>query len=346
MRILQRSFFMLLFASAILSMSSIFPCYAIGKSTSETSTKQNIPFPKFDQSLTRHPEKQYRFNQIYKFPTSQKKVIEFRKAKKYLEALYDKNVMFLNYDKNSHPRIPKIVHQIWLGSPVPEKFSSWMATWANMQGWEYKLWTDKDAEEFPLYNRKLFDNAKNYGEKADILRYEILYQEGGVYVDVDFENINTELFNLLNRSFDFYAGLEPMEHRQPVNSPLIGNALIGSVAGHPFLEKIITDMAVHYDQHEDEWAVVSTGPVYITMKLHEYDPLKDTHFINVILPTTFFFPLTFSEIRDNFIGNSKKFVKPETGAIHYWTGSWLEEGSELLPKPKPKLKPAIKRRKK
>lgn len=35
--------------------------------------------------------------------------------------------------------------------------------------------------------QKAFDAAKNYGEKSDILRYEILFVYGGVYADVDVE---------------------------------------------------------------------------------------------------------------------------------------------------------------
>lgn len=33
--------------------------------------------------------------------------------------------------------------------------------------------------------QKAFDAATNFGEKSDILRYEILEKHGGVYADVD-----------------------------------------------------------------------------------------------------------------------------------------------------------------
>lgn len=297
---------------------------------------QELTFPTFDQSLIRHPEKQNQFDKTYKIRTNLQKVIEFRQAKKSFESLYNKSQIYLTHDKSAPARIPKIVHQIWLGSEVPKKFSSWMSSWANMQGWEYKLWTDKDVVNFPLHNRDLYDNAKDYGEKADILRYEILYREGGLYTDVDFENINTELFDLLNCSFDFYAGLEPMEHRQPINSLLVGNAIFASIPGHPLLERVIVDMNVHYNQHGTEWAVVATGPVYFTQKFHEYNQLPDANYRNIILPPTFLFPLTYSEVRDNLKDNLTKFIKLETGAIHYWSGSWIEEEDQKQPRPKPK----------
>lgn len=80
--------------------------------------------------------------------------------------------------------IPKIIHQIWLGdqSLRPVKL---METWKKVNpGWEYKLWTE---ENLPiLVNQKHFDNyGNNYVGKANILRYEILKQFGGFYIDAD-----------------------------------------------------------------------------------------------------------------------------------------------------------------
>ena len=33
----------------------------------------------------------------------------------------------------------------------------------------------------------IFDKADNYGTKRDILQYEILYKEGDVYINIDYE---------------------------------------------------------------------------------------------------------------------------------------------------------------
>ena len=53
--------------------------------------------------------------------------------------------------------------------------------------WEYKLWTDETVKEITLINQELFDKAKNYGEKSDILKWELVYRFGGVYIDTDME---------------------------------------------------------------------------------------------------------------------------------------------------------------
>ena len=49
------------------------------------------------------------------------------------------------------------------------------------------LWTDEQVAGLTLFNQAAFDAAPNFGEKSDILRYELLYAFGGVYVDVDLQ---------------------------------------------------------------------------------------------------------------------------------------------------------------
>lgn len=43
-------------------------------------------------------------------------------------------------------------------------------------GWKHRLWTEDEVHQaFPhgLRNQVAFDEAKNYGQKSDILRYEV-----------------------------------------------------------------------------------------------------------------------------------------------------------------------------
>src|SRR5581483_2776119 len=67
-------------------------------------------------------------------------------------------------------RIPRLFHQIWLGpSPLPDEYRRYQQTWLDHhQGWELRLWTEE-------------------GLPAGLRRPELLWREGGVYVDTDFE---------------------------------------------------------------------------------------------------------------------------------------------------------------
>jgi mannosyltransferase OCH1-like enzyme len=123
----------------------------------------------------------------------------------FFKKLYDKHNP-TQIQADSTVKIPKIIHQIWLGSPVPECFKAFMKSWElHHPGWTYILWTDEKVKTLTLYNQDLFDAATNFGEKADILRYELLYFFGGVYADCDQECLRS--LDFLHHLYDFYIGI-------------------------------------------------------------------------------------------------------------------------------------------
>jgi mannosyltransferase OCH1-like enzyme len=82
-------------------------------------------------------------------------------------------------------RIPKIIHQIWLGpKKAPEKH---MDTWKKKhenEGFQYILWNEEEMIK-RKFESKLGDKIKDIREycgMADILRLEILYEYGGIYI--------------------------------------------------------------------------------------------------------------------------------------------------------------------
>lgn len=222
------------------------------------------------------------------------------------------NDFFRKIPWRTQPRIPKIVHQIWLGSPLPEEYYAWQKSWLEKHPtWEYKLWTDDDIAGLHLINQKFFDEAKSFGEKANILRYEILHQFGGLYVDTDFECL--KLLDLFNHSCDFYAGLEYPQRSKMFF--IVGNALLAARPGHPLIFAMIENIKYHW--HEDE-QVKRSGTHYITQIIKNHIDTVDG--INMIFPANMFYPWAGREASDRL--NS---IKPETIAIHYWNLSWLKK---------------------
>lgn len=137
------------------------------------------------------------------------------------------------------PKIPKIIHQIWIGpKKMPEQ---WMNTW-KLDGFEYKLWTEKEIDELNLKNRGVYD--KYYQEKcfngcANIARTEILAKYGGVYIDADSICENT----LLNASFmdwDIFSVAEA-DNFVVDGIPLVANGIIGCIPNHPLILKYIEE---------------------------------------------------------------------------------------------------------
>ena len=211
-------------------------------------------------------------------------------------------------------KIPKILHQIWLGSPLPDKYKKWQHILQVMHpDWEYKLWTDKDIEQLKLVNTAHYKASRNYGERSDIARYEILYKYGGVYIDIDIEFVRPLTY--LHERYDFYAAFEPLwSHTYTCLS--IGNALIASVPGHPVLAECIQQITQSVlpvkTLNEQLRIVAQTGPILFTRACYKHRAtIKKS---GIILPSELFYPL-----------DSKKVTfEPSRFCLHHWTHSWLQ----------------------
>ncbi len=119
---------------------------------------------------------------------------------------------------NSNLKIPKIIHQIWIGPR--KKPDLWMDTWnikyiQKYPDFEYVLWDNNNINQvlakYPKIS-KVFWTEKHWHGRADILRMLILYEHGGIYIDADSVWINDknleELINITNDS-GVFAGNTP-----------------------------------------------------------------------------------------------------------------------------------------
>lgn len=214
------------------------------------------------------------------------------------------------------PLIPLKIHQIWIGSEVPEELLENCQRIRELHPeWEYKLWVDADLQAFHLINRVAFDNALNYGEKADILRYEILERFGGVYMDMDIYCVRP--LDILHYCYDFYAGISN------VNAVELNNALIGCAPGHPIIQACIKNISIKRPKHPFAGTIERTGPVYFTGIFLDYIQ-KTKHHKVVALPVSFFYPLP-----NSFHGPQTKtvlnhWIQPETFTVHFWECRWMK----------------------
>lgn len=175
---------------------------------------------------------------------------------------------------NELNRIPKIIHQIWLGPLEPPKEA--MDSWKNLhEDWEYILWTEKNLPA--LKNQDAFDRSKAYSQKADILRYEILYHFGGIFVDADehcikpIDPLFEEIFQNLCDCFAVY---------ERGNSGLIANGIMGCSKNNLFMEKMVN--GINIDQDGRTWEIV--GPKYLTDLIKKHNPAVHLFKSKVFLP--------------------------------------------------------------
>lgn len=214
-------------------------------------------------------------------------------------------------------RIPKKIHQIWLGNNgvLPKEYEKFQKSWQQFHpDWDYKLWTEKDIPTFPFKNRALFEKATNYGEKSALWRYEILEKEGGLYVDTDFECLAP--FDVFHHSYDFYTGISPLD----TTITQVNASLIGSIPGHPILQQAIISLK---DAQHNPQIITRAGSVFFTRIF--YNSAPHTNLRDVAFPASYFYPCSYNQ-RGLPASN---WLKAESFAVHHWAGSWLKQEANM-----------------
>jgi mannosyltransferase OCH1-like enzyme len=243
-----------------------------------------------------------RFSSAYRERTSPEIWELFRK--RYLEFL--KNPPAL-------PKIPKKIHQIWLGSDLPDIYKPLIKKLRELHAdWEYKLWTDQDLADFDFQNKSLFMESKNFGQKSDILRYETLHRFGGIYIDLDFAAIRP-MDNLLNGDFFSCLGYD--------RDPHMINGVIGTAPHNEFTQNLIR--LENFNSSSDAMAIMdSTGPYHLTRAFKK--AFKESAH-GVPLPNTYFYPYPNFPRDRSLGGNFQSYLGPNSYACHLWHCSWLKK---------------------
>ena len=244
--------------------------------------------------------------------------------------LYEKNKN-MRFTEEGPYKIPKVIHFIWLGpNPFPpesvENVRSWLA---HHPDWKVKFWTDRerlppchdmevcDANAFPfLFLRYCYEESKNMGEKSDILRFEILYQEGGIYVDHDANCL--QKFDGLNRGYDFYCGLESPHPPFAGQNITTGNGVIGSRSFHPVIGRVIDLIGKEWDdlgwKYRGRDGYSRTQLVmertYIRLTEGLIDRLGEEGNVDIVFPAAYFF--------------AKKGIPP-LYSRHFFANAWADE---------------------
>ncbi len=151
------------------------------------------------------------------------------------------------------PAIPRKIHRVWLGSPMPARFVELGRTWERLHpDWELITWGDGDLDW--LRNRSEFEQAPRLTTRSNIARYEIIHREGGLYIDCDFEALRP-IDELLDG-----ASLVVGEER----SGLLSNGLFAAVPGHPTLAYAIDELPRSFAARRGRHSIVTTGPEFWT----------------------------------------------------------------------------------
>lgn len=230
--------------------------------------------------------------------------------------------------------IPKIIHQIWDKGEkeAPAFLLELSQTWKEHHpDWQYILWDTPQMETFINQHTAYRDLYKRYPlniQRWDMIRYLILYTYGGVYVDFDYECIDSMEKLLENQSC--CLALDPEEHARIFKKEqIITNAFMATEAKHPFfkmlLDYLLQDNLSQYDSsNQFNYVLETTGPYLLTRMYNQWVLQKEI----CLLSPSVISPLTKNEINRCLNGNMEEKTLScklqEAIAIHYFYGSWYE----------------------
>ena len=226
---------------------------------------------------------------------------EGKKSYNFFKDLYNQNKPSKK-TFSAAPIIPKIIHQVWVGgNELPAIYKFYQKTCKDLHpDWEYKLWTDKEVENWDFENKDLYNHTRNYAEKSDILRHQILKDFGGVYIDIDIRC--TKPLDPLHYLYDAYFGLEfPLAGW---GKPIIAPGIMASRAHHKIVTAILERIRQDWDDFDKSYDAGAMGHLDYGRIFHSIGimrsmkPVTDVFLEqtklsdNVIaLPATYFYPL-------------------------------------------------------
>jgi mannosyltransferase OCH1-like enzyme len=188
--------------------------------------------------------------------------------------------------------VPRVFHRIWLGpDPLPDDFARYGETWKRCHPeWEHRLWTEENLPG-DLRRPEAAERLRHPTERSDILRLELLWRYGGVYVDTDFE-CSRSIEPLLGGLDFFCAYLKPAQ---------VNNAIMGAVAGHPILDRALAELRPREVYGYDK---ASAGPVFVNELVAQYPEVA-------VFEPELFYPNTPAQ-------------RDEAYAIHHQARSWKD----------------------
>jgi mannosyltransferase OCH1-like enzyme len=196
--------------------------------------------------------------------------------------------------------IPKLIHMWWdsEGPPMPQRIVDYAATWYR-PGWEVRLWGDDAYTHIPPDVKAWWWDRGTSSHRSNIVRYWLLREYGGVWVDMDFAS-QKDIWPLIRHTTAFCAWVAP---------GLANTAIMGCTQGHPWIVRL-TDGFDNYMRRLKRINPHETGPGYISaMPLHDVTVLeKDT-----------VYPYLWTEMERA----GEKFRK--AWAVHHWSEMWLDK---------------------
>lgn len=197
-----------------------------------------------------------------------------------------------NSNSSSESKIPKTIHQIWVGSdadklPVHKKL--YMSSFKQILGnsWDYKLWTDDDItpNNFPItyeYIQLIRGKPKKWAQVGDLMKFELIYHHGGFYFDTNIELIK-DISYLADSSYDMILCNEIENEKQYMSC-----GFFASIPNSEYLKKLLSIDNLNNINFESNAASIESGPYFFIKAFKNTDIFNNSKIY--VLPTKSVYP--------------------------------------------------------
>lgn len=221
--------------------------------------------------------------------------------------------------------IPKKIHYCWFGgNELSEDAKKCIDSWKKFcPDYEIIEWNEKNYDVTKNKYMKDAFEKKKWAFVSDYARIDVVYQNGGIYLDTDVEILRS-LDNLLDNKF--YCGWERNDSNE--NNELYINLGLGFGAQKEseILKKILELYENLSFIKEDGNLNLTPCPIYQTSVMKEFgldtsnnNMQKNEYYI--VYPDDYFSPKSYSTGKINITEN--------TYSIHHFSMSWMDKKERI-----------------
>ncbi len=209
--------------------------------------------------------------------------------------------------------IPKVIHFCWFGGgPLTELSERCIASWRKYcPDYEIRRWDETNVDLSSVdYMREAYEE-KAWAFVSDVARLQIVYEQGGIYLDTDVELVRP-LDDFLQ--YCAFAGIQ-------TDKTIALGLGFGAEAGHPLIGELLSAYRDRHFRRADGTldrtaAPAVQHPVFEKNGFNGQDA-KQTILGAEIYPTEYFCPMSFITAIVTLTDN--------TYSIHHFAASWCTE---------------------
>lgn len=221
--------------------------------------------------------------------------------------------------------IPKVIHYVWLGKKEkPEKIKNAMVTWQKVLGqdgykiieWNERNW-DISQSRFASENYK----AGKYAYVSDVIRLDVLYRYGGIYLDTDM---------LVKKNFDPF--LNKKAFWGMMYDDAISTNIIGTEEKNNFIKYILDkyqnytrDMIVKGELSDNNNMIISKDFIDYYPEFKLKNIIQELHDGTYVFPKEYFSFPTYN-LKIDYAEHlfTKTWSNEKYSRIHYLTRDFVE----------------------